>query len=144
MRSSKYVSPCANDLQVVSALAQNLQHLYTTTTTPAIDNHELCEQLERIWPMLVHGPFLWHGRELKSSWLEQAGDFVSQLEDGELVSAEAVFACSNPLVAQYVRRFDNRLAAVDTRGHATLGAALAARHDAREKEENEGDTNCAS
>ena len=87
-------------------------------------NTLLRDQLEAVWPMLVHGPFLWHGRELRPGWAERRQKWIDQLEDGELVPAEAIYACANTLVAEHLTRVDARHVAVDTRGHASLGEAV--------------------
>ena len=97
---------------------------------PAVDpshpwaNWHLREQMEAVWPMLVHGPFLWYGREFRPEWVERRRQWIDQLEDGELVSAEAIYACANTIVAQYLTRFDETHVVVDTQGHATLGEAV--------------------
>ena len=95
-------------------------------------NWHLYVELERTWPMLVHGPFLWGGRQLRPSWACKQRAWLEQLEDGEAVRAERVYACANADVAPYLRRLDAVYVAVDTDGHDTLGETL--RHRLRGEE----------
>lgn len=89
-------------------------------------NEQLREQLEAVWPMLVHGPFLWYGREFRPSWLENRRQWIDQLEDGELVAADAIYACANTAVARHLTRVDDAHVAVDTGGYPSLGEAVRA------------------
>jgi len=94
-------------------------------TTPGANWH-LTQQLEQVWPMLVHGAFLWYGRTFRPEWVERRRQWIDQLEDGELVPADAIYACANTCVAQYLARVDEVYVAVDTRGYPSLGTAIRA------------------
>ena len=89
-------------------------------------NSLLREQMEVVWPMLVHGPFLWYGRNYRPSWVESRRRWIDQLEDGELVPAEVIYACANTAVARHLTRVDEVHVAVDTKGYRDLGEAVRA------------------
>ena len=79
-------------------------------------NFHLQSAMEAEWPMLVHGPFLWYGRDFSERWLREKETFLNQLEDGELVVAEEVYCCANELVMKFVRQYDEHHLVVDIDG----------------------------
>ena len=110
---------------LASQMISVLPPLFLFIAMHAVDgNWHLGCEMERYWPMLVHGPFLWYGREFRCNWIHQSAQYLAQLEDGELVPADNAYARANPVVARYLRRYDDALVEVDTRGHATLGDLL--------------------
>lgn len=76
----------------------------------------LQSRMEHEQPMLVHGPFLWYGRDFAFEWLHSKEAFLNQLEDGEIVPAEAVYCCANELVMRFMRQHDVHHLAVDIDG----------------------------
>lgn len=87
-------------------------------------NWHLVLALERYWPKLVHGRFLWGGDPPDPVWCATSSRWLDQLEDGELVLEEHVYPRANYMVAPFLRRYDDRYVEVRTKGHGTLGEAV--------------------